>query len=128
MPTPDLSNYYGKLTTNHDYRIQAKVVVWVTVGKGSFSTLNPTQLAFSGHYSVAGHSGSVDISLTVTGENTGTFNLNGHSGDCTFKEDGKILYVYFYEGSKRTYIEVQYWDNGLWVGGEASPYNIWIGP
>ena len=127
MANPDLSNYYGNLVPNENLRLQAKIVGYVTVGNGSFSTLTPSQLAFEGNYSVLGHQGTVCITLTVTGDNVGTFTFNELSGSCTFQEHGDGLYIYFTEGGGQTSLEAESWDSGLWLGGQATPYNIWIG-
>lgn len=128
MPKPDLSQYYGDLKTGQPQRIQAKIAVYVTIGSGTFSTLNPAVIAFRGSYTVFGHTGEVDLTLTVTGNDTGTFKFNDTTGPCTFKEEGGYLYIYFNEGGSQTYLQVQYWSNGLWIGGPATPYSLWIGP
>ena len=128
MATPDLSQYYGSLQTGQNERIQAKIVFYATIGSGTFSVLTPSQIAFSGHYAVAGHSGNVDLTLTVTGDNVGTFKLNDASGPCTFQQQDNTLFVYFNEGGSQTNVQVQWWQNGLWIGGPATPYNLWIGP
>jgi|GEM_PF-6820556 len=123
MSTPDLSQYYGNLQTGENYTIQAKIVFYVDVGQGSFSALSPSQVAFSGSYSAAGHSGEVTLNLNVTGPNQGTYNLNGRSGSCTFSEDGDTLTVSF----GGTSIQIEWWHDGIWIGGSGVPYNIWIG-
>jgi hypothetical protein len=129
MAVPDLSNYYGNLTPGEVLRIQAKIVLaYVTVGSGSFSILSPTRLVFSGNYSAGGHKGAVNINLTVTGDNVGTFALNGYRGSCTFEEEGNSLYIYFREGGDEKNVQAQAWAGGIWFGGQAAPYNIWIGP
>ncbi|HEY0143828.1 MAG TPA: hypothetical protein VGF48_23275 [Thermoanaerobaculia bacterium] len=128
MPTPDLSQYYGNLQTGQNERIQAKIVAYTNIGNGTFSVLNPSEISFSGTYSIVGHSGNVDLTLTVTGTNSGTFQFNGASGPCTFTEQDGYLYVYFNEGGGQTNVQVQFWSNGLWIGGPATPYNLWIGP
>ena len=126
--SPSLAPYYGSLKVKTGYRIQAKLLVpYVTVGKGEFSVLSPKEIAFNGHYSAAGEKGRVEMKLTVTGYHKGTYSFNGESGDCAYSVDGEYLYVYFQDGSKTTYIELQWWHDGLWIGGEAAPYKIWIG-
>ncbi len=125
---PSLAPYYGSLKVKTGYEIQAKLLLpYVTVGKGEFSVLSPKEIAFSGYYSAVGEKGKVDMRLTVTGYHKGTYSFNGISGDCAYKVDGEYLYVYFQDGSKTTYIELQWWHDGLWIGGEAAPYKIWIG-
>lgn len=126
--SPSLAPYYGSLKVKTRYRIQAKLLVpYVTIGEGEFSVLNPKEIAFSGRYSAAGEKGRVDVKLTVTGYHKGTYSFNGKGGDCAYKVDGEYLYVYFQDGGKTTYIELQWWHDGLWIGGEATPYKIWIG-
>lgn len=129
MPTPTLAPYYGNLKTETQYRIQAKIIAFYdTVGSGSFSILSPDEMAFQGSYSAAGQHGSVNLYIKVTSDNKGIYTNNGHSSPCTFKVDGDYLYVYFKEGGGPTNVQLEWWDDGLWIGGDAVPHDIWVGP
>lgn len=103
MSSPNLPSYTGSLTTNTAYKIEGKKGVWVTIGSGQFSGLSSSSLAFSGQLDAMGQSGSLDVGLTVTGDETGTIALditdNSSSmvanGPCTFSESGSDLTVTF---------------------------------
>lgn len=127
MTSPSLSPYYGDLKTGTDYVLQAKVIGYTDVGSGSYSKLTSSEIDYSGKYSYMGHSGKIDLKLSVTGDKSGKISFNGRSSDCTFKVDGDYLYIYFKEGSKSTNLELEWWESGMWVGGDATPYDLWIG-
>ena len=128
---PDLSQWYRNLQANVTYRLQAKIVGYDTVGSGSFSILSPTEIAFSGSYDIPGiANGNVELNVTVTGENQGSFVFNGASGSCTFKvtsgDPGPYLHL-DPENYPQYDIQFQWWDDGIWIGGEGPPVDLWIG-
>lgn len=125
---PSLTPYYGDLQTNTTYAIQIKLPWYKTIGHGTFSVLNANEIRFSGYYSVLGHSGSINLDLVVTGTNSGNAVMNGHNYPCNFSLDGDDLDIALNEGRGPTKLEVEWWHDGLWIGGPGTPHNIWIGP
>lgn len=137
MSSPNLPSYTGSLTTNTDYEIEGKKVVWVTIGSGQFSALSSSSLSFSGQLDDAGQSGSLDVGLSVTGDETGTIALNITdnsssmlaNGPCTFSESGSDLTVSFtasVNGNEQAMsmvltsdddgVEITVGDTELWIG------------
>jgi len=121
---PDLSRYYGNLKTDKDYKIEGKIAgIWAKIGSGRFSGLAPINLSFEGEYDALGHKGKVALSIVVTGMNTGTVDFNGDGGQCKFEEDGDYLHVLF-DGKN---IKLEWWKDGIWIGGDGPPVDLWIG-
>jgi hypothetical protein len=126
---PDLSQYYGSLTTGHTYFLEAEIgIVWAKVGSVTFSRLTPASFSFTGSYDinvgVTHIKGDVNMSLDVTGENVGTLSFNGQKGSCRFQRDGDNLNILF--GTK-TY-KIMWWKSGIWIGGDVPTVTaLWIG-
>lgn len=137
MSSPNLPSYTGSLSTNTSYKIEGKKVVWVTIGSGQFSALSSSSLSFSGQLDEAGQSGSLDVGLSVTGDETGTIALNitdnsssmVANGPCTFSESGSDLTVSFTASvngndqpmsmvltSDDDGVEITVGDTELWIG------------
>ena len=124
--SPDLTSFACGLTADVNYRLQAKIIGYTTIGSAEFENVDTNEFKVHGSYNVLGHQGSFDLSLVVTGDGAGSINLNGSSYPCTFTTSGSNLFVHFNEGTKAISVEMACWDNGLWISGDV-PYNLWIG-
>lgn len=120
---PDLSLYYGKLKSGVDYKIEGLIIGWDQIGTGRFDSLSPLNLSFSGEYHAFHRSGKVALSVVVTGQNVGTVDFNGEGGQCRFEEEGDYLHILFDDKN----IKLQWWKDGIWIGGDGPPVNLWIG-
>ena len=130
MATPNLTNWTCGLQTGESYKLEVLVAgSWWKVGTASASELSSSEVSFKGSYDRFGYHGSFDLSLKVTGDNTGSFSVNGKTRPCTFTEAGKYLYVHFNEGGRNVTLDVECWEHGIWFGGDAVPggHHIWIG-
>ena len=125
---PSLSPYYGNLQTGVTYAIQVKMPFYTTIGNGSFSVLSPNEISFSGYVSAFGQGGSISIDMTVTGNNDGNITFNNHNYPCTFQVDGDDLIINLNEGNGPTSLQMEFWHGGMWIGGDGTPHDVWIGP
>lgn len=126
---PDLTTFCGNLTTGTKYDIAAQILFYVHVGTGTFTTMSANHIAFAGKVSVLGYSGNITIDIQVTGQNTGTIDINGTSTTCTFSSKGNTLVVHLsLPGKPNTEIDIHFDKGDLWVSGPGAPKNLKIGP
>ena len=135
MSTPDLTQYTGDLATNTTYQLEMKVVGWVEAGTGSFSSLSDDSLAFSGSFDKGGHSGTVQLSLTVSGDNSGTVTavvtdnnetkINLQDQACTFSEDDGTLTISPSDSDNT--LEAKSYEGGMELWGSGFSHTVWIG-
>lgn len=144
--SPSLAPYFGSLKVKTKYRVQVKSAfgIYITIGSGAFTVLSSTEIAFSGKVAsvnipdLVGYrdwntkntlDADFQLKVVVTGNNTGTYSFNGLRGSCEFKVNGEYLTIMFKDWTgHKTFLEFQWWHDGLWIGGMATPKALWIGP
>ena len=122
---PSLDKYYGTLKAGKEYTVMTRLLTsYIVVGSVEFTELSQTVIAFNCSYEFLGHGAQVKVRFTT---NSSYIEYNGRKVLGSYEEVGDTLRIYFNNGIERTSIDIQWWGDGLWIGGEAMPNKAWMG-
>lgn len=123
----NLMNYFVG-PAGADMRIQAKALLYSTIGKGKYTTMTPEAIAFTGHAKAFGYDVEVNIGLKLLTGNKAMVDINGHELETTFKA-GSQLVLTVASGPEKGDIVFEKWHNGAWINPDvANGHVLWIGP
>ena len=117
-------------TAGHNMRIQGKVVVWVTVGHGTFGHISDSDISFTGAVQIFGSVHNIKLNVSVDSATTGTLDLNGSNYAITYKiDDDGYLVATIPHGPRQGYVMMIAGSGGTYL----YPYidgakDAWIGP